>query len=114
MSELRLWLKQSKHTRSPWGERCDSNGYTRSLLDNGDYCFVCSVGGDLARHEVFGGNNRKTSKATGMWTLLCPYCHAVVHEHGLVDKALKAYAQTQFETEHSHEEFMELFGENYK
>lgn len=112
-SELRLWLKQSKHTRNPWGEKLDSNGYSESLLNNDGYCFACSIGGDLARHEVFGGADRQTSKAVGMWTYLCPECHRIVHQHGITDSALKATAQMVFERYHTHDEFIDLFGENY-
>lgn len=111
--EIEYWLKEKKHTRSPWGEKLDSNGYAESLLDNGGYCFTCSVGGTLARHEVFGGADRQTSKAVGMWTQLCPYCHAKIHQHGKADETLKATAQVIFEQNHTHEEFIALFGENY-
>jgi len=74
---------------------------------------MCSIGGDLARHEVFSGADRQTSKAVGMWTRLCPSCHSKVHQHGIADDMLKATAQTIFEQYHSHADFITLFGENY-
>lgn len=74
---------------------------------------MCSAGGDLVRHEVFGGADRQTSKAVGMWTRLCPSCHRKVHQHGIADKMLKATAQMIFEQIHTHEEFIALFGENH-
>ena len=118
MSELQFhlksWLKQSKHTRSPWGEKLDSNGYSETLLPSGDSCFLCARGGDLARHEVYGGADRQTSKATGMWVQLCPECHQKVHENGIIADSLKALAQMEFELYHTHEEFLILFGENYR
>ena len=110
--ELRQWLKQNKHIRSPWGEKLDSNGYSKSLLES-TYCFICGKGGDLARHEVFGGADRQTSKAVGMWCTLCPECHSFVHEHGITEMTLMNEAQEVFEEVHSHEEFMGLYNKNY-
>ena len=112
MSELRQWAKQKTHRRNPWGEKLDSNGYSESLLPSDD-CFICQIGGDLARHEVFGGSSRQISKATGMWVKLCPRCHARVHADENMEELLKKEAQALFEEEYSHEEFIELFRKNY-
>lgn len=67
----------------------------------------------MARHEVFSGADRQTSKAVGMWTRLCPACHEKIHQHGMADEVLKATAQMIFEQIHTHKEFITLFGENY-
>lgn len=91
----------------------DSNGYSKSLLAS-EYCFFCGKGGDLARHEAFGGNpDRETSKAVGMWCTLCPTCHERVHTIDSWTETLHKEAQLIFEHEHSHEEFKVLFGKNY-
>lgn len=108
---LRQWLK-TKHTRSPWGEKLDSNGYSESLLPS-DGCFLCGVGGDLARHEIYGGADRQTSKAVGMWGYFCPRCHGRAHAEKDVAELLHKEGQAVFEKVHSHEEFIALFGRNY-
>lgn len=109
---LREWLKEKTHKKSPWGEALDSNGYSESLLPS-ENCFMCGIGGDLARHEVFGGADRKTSKATGMWVSLCPVCHEKAHKTEMWSRILHQEAQMMFEHCHSHDEFIELFGKNY-
>lgn len=113
MSELRQWLKEKRHRYSPWGEKLDSNGYSESLLES-DGCFFCGKGGDLARHEVFGGNpDRETSKAVGLWCRLCPNCHEKVHKLEEWSRTLHEEGQLIFEHKHSHEEFDVLFKKNY-
>ena len=113
-SELRQWLKEKKHRRNPWGEKLDSNGYSESLLPS-DGCFICGYGTDdeLARHEIFGGANRQTSKAIGLWGRFCDRCHKLAHSNGDVAEMLHKEGQAVFEIVHSHEEFMELIGKNY-
>lgn len=110
--ELRQWLKESKHRRSPWGEKLDSNGYAESLFcTNEGECFVCGVHADCARHEIFGGTaDRQTSKAVGLWLYLCPHCHALIHKDETDSHVM---GQRLFEYAYSHEEFMTLFGKNY-
>lgn len=112
MSELRQWLKERKHKRSPWGEQLDSNGYAASIFDTrAGLCYLCGAHCDTARHEIFYGTaDRKTSKATGCWINLCPRCHEAVHQDS--EKMHKA-GQRVFEFVHSHDEFIELFGKNY-
>lgn len=112
MSELRQWLKENKHRRSPWGEKLDSNGYAKSLFETrvGE-CFLCGYHGDTVRHEVFYGTaDRKTSKAVGLWLDLCPRCHEVAHRD---PKYFHELGQRLFEHIYSHDEFMELYGKSY-
>lgn len=123
--ELRQWLKEKKHKRSPWGEVLDSNGYSMPLFDTVDgTCILCGLQGDTARHEIYYGTaDRKTSKATGCWICVCPRCHEKIHARQEMDDALKKSMQILFERKHTnpfatgvseaHEEFLELFGKNY-
>ena len=112
MYELRQWLKERTHKRSPWGEKLDTNGYAKSLFDTEDgVCFICGIHADTARHELFGGvADRPTSKAVGLWLNLCPHCHALIHKD---EEESHKTAQRMFEYHYSHEEFLELFGRNY-
>lgn len=126
MYELRQWLKERTHKESPWGDVCDTNGYSQSIYQTeSGTCCVCRSQGDTVRHEIFYGTaDRKTSKAVGCWLYLCPSCHAKAHKCGDFDYGLKVSAQRLFESKHSdphnaqstveaHEMFMTLFGKNY-
>ena len=83
-----------------YGAQIDRNGYAPSIM--GDLlpdvnfcgCFVCGVGGDLARHEIFPGPYRTNSKRYGLWVNLCPRCHDVWHKTGGEQRNMKKYAQT--------------------
>lgn len=109
--DLQRWLKEKKHKRSPWGEKLDSNGYAKSLFNTSErHCYLCPYEGDTARHEVYDGADRKTSKATGMWINLCPKCHEIVHKN---QDDLHEIGQRVFERDHTHGEFITLFGKNY-
>lgn len=112
-SDIREWLKEWRHSHDIDGNKLDSNGYGRSLLSHEDRCYLCGKGGDLARHEVYEGNNRKTSKAMGFWVLVCPDCHARYHAERPLAKALKRECQETFEKSHTHDDFMALIGRNY-
>lgn len=109
---IKEWLKQKFHAKNVYGEKLDRNGYSKTLMPS-EGCFLCGRGGDLARHEVFNGSNRQTSKAYGCWCTLCPQCHERVHMNAQWSRTLKEQTQMMFEQEHSHEDFMILFGENY-
>ena len=112
--DLQRWLKEKKHKRSPWGEKLDSNGYAKPLLDtqNGE-CYLSPYVGDTARHEIYGGADRQTSKATGMWVYLSPKFHELAHTNEKTAEHLHQVGQQEFEKIHSHEEFITLFGKNY-
>lgn len=105
------WLKQKHPSRNLYGEKLDSNGYSSSLFNCEDgICFICGAHTDTARHELFRGNNRRISKAVGLYITVCPRCHEVAHRSE--DEWHKA-GQRMFEHYHSHEEFIAYFGENY-
>ena len=77
----------------------DRNGYNPSILqDEPDCCWLCRRRDrKLDRHEVFGGANRRKSKALGLWVTLChEECHlgaGGVHQDAALRKALRAQSQ---------------------
>ena len=82
-------------------------------------CFICGSERNIENHHVFFGvANRKLSDKYGLTVPLCSYCHRGqngVHKGNYqLDLYIKRYAQMQFEKEYSYEEFMELFGRNYR
>ena len=80
-----------------------------------DRCRIC--GRPYASlHEVFGGKNRQLSIKYGLQVRLC------IEEHhpevtdkpkGELSTSLKREYQTKFEKDHTHDEFIKLFGQNY-
>lgn len=116
-TEIREWLKDWRHTKSPWGEKLDRNGYAESIMGESECCYRCAKilpPEEMARHEVYMGNpNRKTSKACGFWISVCPDCHEMYHSDKELRKQLARDCQQKFELSHTREEFMELIGRSY-
>ena len=102
-----------------FGTKLDANGYAPSIVDyygtTIKRCYKCHWRGDLARHEIFNGANRQKSKAYGLWVLLCPRCHADLHDHPSNWKWLKVDGERQALAHYgwSVEEWIERFGKNY-
>lgn len=71
----------------------------------------------LDEHHVFGGSNRKNSEEYGLKVYLCNDHHIygpdAVHNNARIRHELQRTAQREFEKQHSHKEFMEIFGRNY-
>lgn len=105
--------------KNEFGITLDKNGYAPSVVDYygtlAERCYLCEWRGDLARHEIFGSNNRQRSKAYGLWVLLCPRCHMEVHDHPDKYKQLKTVAERQALAYYDWtiEEWIERFGKNY-
>lgn len=70
----------------------DSNGYSQSIVHKRqERCYLCGIGGDLARHEPLDGiGRRKKSKALGLWVCLCPGCHDLSHRDRRTQDILRA------------------------
>lgn len=71
----------------------------------------------LNEHHIFGGPNRKNSEEYGLKVYLCHDHHIygpeAVHNNARIRHELQRTAQKLFEKQHSHKEFMEIFGRNY-
>ncbi len=92
-----------------------SGKYKPSIMDTEDgICYVCSFHGDTARHEVYPGATRKTSKENGFWVALCPRCHERAHKDAIVGDYLKRRCYETYLECHTKEEFYELIGEYYE
>ena len=87
-----------------------------------EYCYLCDKAGIynnyfLQKHHVFGSSNRNNSEREGLYVALCVAHHEygpqAVHTNHEEDLSLKKEAQEIYESTHSHEEFMAIFGKNY-
>lgn len=83
-----------------------------------DHCFICGTTQSIQEHHVFFGTaNRKQSDKYRMTVPLCMKCHtgpAGVHHNKELDLRIKQLAQIEFEKNYSFEEFMRIFGKNYR
>lgn len=88
-----------------------------SIIQSEKKCFVCGTTYDLHDHHVFGASNRKHSEKWGLKIWLCARHHNMsdegIHFNKDLNLAVKQIAQRKFEEEHTHEEFMSIFGRNY-
>ena len=78
-------------------------------------CLIC--GRPAEQHHIFFGHpNRKNPETYGLVVGLCPEHHRGVagpHQNRQYDLLLKRAAQSDFEKEHTREEFISIFGRSY-
>lgn len=83
-------------------------------------CYLCGLYTETERHHIFyGAALRPISERLGLVVYLCPECHRGTYGvHGKngdkANRTLKDIAQRLWEREHSHEEWMQIFGRDYK
>ena len=89
------------------------NGYNPSILNTHEgRCYLCGRYGETARHELYYGNYRKTSKLYGLWVNLGPACHNTIHMHGDIARSLRKVAQEAAMDKHGWtvNDFRDFFG----
>lgn len=93
----------------------------KNSIVTSDYhrCFIChrEINYLEDHHVFFGTANRKQSEKYGLKVPLCPCCHRGskgVHHNKELDLRIKQMAQIEFEKNYSFEEFMKVFGKNYR
>ena len=71
----------------------------------------------LQEHHVFSGPNRTNSEENGLKIYLCRDHHIygpeAIHNNARIRHEVQRMAQREFERQHSHKEFMKIFGRNY-
>ena len=91
----------------------------KRIIQTEKECYICGCCRNLESHHIFFGNpNRKWSEKYGLKVWLCPYDHRDnkngVHGQAVEKRRyLEQIAQRVFEKNHSREEFVRIFGENY-
>ena len=104
--------KRKKHGKSIMQDQSCKQCFLCMLLDN-DYREK-----PVHNHHIFYGNGRRQiSETYGFTVNLCIEHHNVgkesVHQNKNYDRILKRMCQQTYETDHSHEEFLQIFGENF-
>ena len=107
------------------GNKKKRKQHMKSIMHQKDgTCYLCSTLNDdhrihslLEEHHVFKGYRREASEANGLKVYLCPAHHqnspVAVHSNYEYNLILRSDAQKAYETEHSHEDWMQLIGKNY-
>ena len=88
----------------------------RSIIpgDDPERCFICRRYRPEHVHHVLHGSYRALADRYGLTVHLCIRCHSDLHDRGLYDKELEEIGQEAFEAEYGHDEFMRIFGKNFK
>ena len=69
----------------------------QSIICNKYECFICRTTDDLQLHHCVSGHGRRElADEDGLFVMLCPYDHYILHHKGTHDKELKALAQKSF------------------
>lgn len=87
---------------------------SRSIIQDGKYCYLGSSESTLDKHHIFNGALRKKSEKYGLWVYIGHYSHLNAHQKDtdiLID--LKKIGQKAFEEKYGHEMFMREFHKNY-
>lgn len=82
-------------------------------LKNGMYDDRIKLITHIDKNEVFGGAYRSLSIEYGMVCPLCTYCHKRFHNEKEFRDKFKRQFQFEFEKNHTRDEFIEIFKENY-
>lgn len=88
----------------------------RSIIpgDDPERCFICRRYRPEHVHHVLHGSYRALADRYGLTVHLCIRCHSDLHDKGFYDKELEEIGQEAFEAEYGHDEFMRIFGKNFK
>lgn len=67
----------------------------RSIMHDGDRCYICGAYGALERHHAMHGTaNRRKAEEDGLTVNLCPKCHRDLHDHGSEDEWIMRQAES--------------------
>ena len=76
-------------------------------------CCLCGSKIGIELNEIYEGSYRQRSIDYGMVTPLCHNCHKLFHNDSNVNLYYKVMFQKEFMKNHTLEEFIDLFGQNY-
>lgn len=83
------------------------------MIQDKKECFLCGRWTDLEVHHIFNGPWRKVADEDGLTCYLCRGCHRRVHEDAEERLRIKKVGQFIYEQDHTREEFMKRYGQNY-
>jgi len=83
------------------------------FTDNKNKCMFCENIYDLTWHEIYAGKNRQNSMKYDLCLRMCVKCHKAFQENKAFNDYWHKQGQIKFEEIYSHEDFMNIFHENY-
>jgi len=88
------------------------------LTDDFESCMICDSYHWIECHHIMPASNKKKSEKYGLIAPLCHDCHNEppngVHHNRENDRRLRAKAQIAFETHYPDEDWLRIFGRNFK
>lgn len=78
-----------------------------------EQCCYCGSETGIEKNEVFEGAYRQTSIRLGMVAPFCHKHHRKFHNDRLFNLKYKVLFQREYEKTHSHDEFMDIFKQDY-
>lgn len=82
--------------------------------DKEHVCFNCGGWASDVHHIFSGTANRRQSERYGLKVWLCRQCHEEAHRGGALNRHLRYIAQAKFEETHTRQEFIKIFGKNWR
>lgn len=77
-------------------------------------CYRCKVWKMTEEHHLMNGVGiRKKADKDGLVVQLCRDCHNIIHTNADERKKLKVKAQREYESTHTHDEWMKRYHKNY-
>ena len=112
------WIQDIRTSNRISGSDPFGVGRMKSIISNERRCYVCGTRSNLHKHHcIYGAGRRPLSEEYGLWVYLCGRHHNLsnegVHFNKTLDEKIKRDSQAAFESLHSHDEFMRIFGRNY-
>lgn len=88
----------------------------KSIIHNGESCYLCGRGGVLETHHVVHGSGRRIlADQDGLTVKLCPQCHRNLHDFGWNDKDLQKIGMAAWMREYgTKEDFIRRYGRAYE
>ena len=77
-------------------------------------CYLCGRVDGLHKHHCLHGSMRAMADKYDLTLYLCYQCHTRLHDKGEHDRDLQELAQIHFEDQYGHEEYMRVFGKNFR
>lgn len=90
----------------------------KSIINNGQYCYVCGKPKNHTHHCIFG-SKRALADKDGLTVPLCAECHNLIHTssdpfYEGIQLDLKRIAQRKWEEKNgTREDFIKRYGRNY-
>ena len=85
----------------------------KSLIKQGNNCFMCGKYLPLECHHLVFGRYRSLSDKYGLTIMICRACHSAIHHNKKLMDWSRALGQRVFEKHYGHDRWMKEAGKNF-